>query len=66
MGTLALPTSGTVYLDTNSFIYSVERIDPYRAILDILWQAVSVGQFTVVTSSLSERNRHSPSVMVYW
>ncbi len=53
MGTLALPTSGTIYLDTNSFIYSVERIDPYRAILDILWQAVSVGQFTVVTSELT-------------
>jgi len=53
VGTLALPTSGTIYLDTNSFIYSVERIDPYRAILDILWQAVSVGQFTVVTSELT-------------
>ena len=53
MGVLALPTSGTVYLDTNSFIYSVERIDPYRAILDTLWQAVSVGQFTVVTSELT-------------
>ncbi len=50
MGTLTLPTSGTVYLDTNSFIYSIERIDPYRAVLDILWQAVSNGQFTVVTS----------------
>jgi len=50
VGTLTLPTSGTVYLDTNSFIYSIERIDPYRAVLDILWQAVSNGQFTVVTS----------------
>ncbi len=53
MGTLTLPTSGTVYLDTNSFIYSIERIDPYRAVLDILWQAVSNGQFTVVTSELT-------------
>jgi predicted nucleic acid-binding protein len=48
-----LPTSGTVYLDANSFIYSIERIDPYRAILDTLWQAVSIGQFTVVTSELT-------------
>jgi len=53
VGTLTLPTSGTVYLDTNSFIYSIERIDPYRAVLDILWQAVSNGQFTVVTSELT-------------
>ena len=53
MGTLALPTSGIVYLDTNSFIYSVERIDPYQAILNILWQVVANGQLTVVTSELT-------------
>lgn len=53
MGALALPASGTVYLDANGFIYSIERIDPYRALLDILWQTVSTGQITVVTSELS-------------
>lgn len=53
MGELILPTSGTVYLDTNSFIYSIERIDPYRRILDTLWKAVSIGQFMVVTSELT-------------
>ena len=53
MGELALPTSGTVYLDANCFIYSIERIDPFRAILDSIWQAVSVGQITVVTSELT-------------
>jgi predicted nucleic acid-binding protein len=53
MGTLALPTNGSVYLDANSFIDSVERIDPYRAILDTLWQAVSGGLCTVVTSELT-------------
>ncbi len=45
MGELTLPTSGTVYLDANSFIYSIERIDPYQDILNTLWQAVSTGQF---------------------
>ena len=34
MGSLVLPASGIVYLDANCFIYSVERIDPYQAILD--------------------------------
>ncbi|MEI8165151.1 MAG: hypothetical protein WCG26_02195 [Chloroflexales bacterium] len=29
MGTLALPTSGLVYLDTDALIYSVEKIAPY-------------------------------------
>ncbi len=53
MGGLALPTSGTVYLDANCFIYSIERIDPFRAILDTIWQAVSIGQITVVTSELT-------------
>ncbi len=53
MGSLVLPTSGIVYLDANCFIYSVERIDPYRAILDTLWQTVSGGQVKVVTSELT-------------
>ena len=53
MGTLELPASGKIYLDANCFIYSVERIDPYRAVLDTLWQAVSVGQIIVVTSELT-------------
>jgi predicted nucleic acid-binding protein len=53
VGELTLPTSGTVYLDANSFIYSIERIDPYRGVLDTLWQAVSLEQFTVVTSELT-------------
>ncbi len=33
MGGLALPEHGTVYLDANSIIYSVERIEPYRTVL---------------------------------
>jgi len=48
-----LPASGAVYLDANGFIYSVERIDPYRAMLDTLWQTVSTGQITVMTSELT-------------
>ena len=53
MGSLELPISGHIYLDTNCFIYSVERIDPYRAVLDTLWQAVSDGQLLVITSELT-------------
>jgi predicted nucleic acid-binding protein len=53
VGVLTLPESGTVYLDANGFIYSIERIDPYRSMLDTLWLTVSVGQVKVVTSELT-------------
>jgi len=53
VGVLTLPESGTVYLDANVFIYSIERIDPYRSMLDTLWLTVSTGQVTVVTSELT-------------
>lgn len=29
MGKLTLPSSGSVYVDTNALIYLVERIEPY-------------------------------------
>ena len=53
MGVLVLPASGSIYLDANGFIYSIERIGPYRAVLDTLWQTVSTRQITVVTSELT-------------
>ena len=33
MGTLTLPSSGHIYLDTSAIIYSVERIEPYFTLL---------------------------------
>ena len=53
MGVLTLPESGTVYLDANGFIYSIERIDPYRSLLDTLWLTVSTWKVKVVTSELT-------------
>nr|VFK79454.1 MAG: hypothetical protein BECKSD772D_GA0070982_105020 [Candidatus Kentron sp. SD] len=38
MGRLILPGDGPVYLDTNCFICSVERIEPYCSILEPVWQ----------------------------
>jgi len=52
MGSLALPSSGSVYLDANGFIYSVERIEPYRTLLEPLWLSARAGQFEVVSSEL--------------
>ena len=52
MGRLILPSSGSVYLDTNAVIYSVEKIDPYWTVLQPLWQAAQQGQFVVLSSEL--------------
>lgn len=53
MGTLTLPNSGPIYLDACGFIYSVERIEPYRSLMEPMWQQATSGQLTIVTSELS-------------
>jgi predicted nucleic acid-binding protein len=52
MGSLTLPLSGPVYLDANGFIYSVERIEPYRTLLEPMWLLARAGQFEIVSSEL--------------
>lgn len=53
MGKLILPAKGKIYFYANCFIYSIERIDPYREILDAIWQTVSTGEISVATSELT-------------
>lgn len=53
MGSLTLPARGPIYLDANGFIYSVERIEPYRTLLEPLWQQAQEGQFQIVSSELT-------------
>ena len=52
MGPLSLPTVGPVYLDANAFIYSVERIEPYRSLLDPVWTEAHAERFAIVSSDL--------------
>ncbi len=52
MGSLELPSTGPVYLDASAFIYSVERIEPYQALIEPMWQQAQAGQFTIVSSEL--------------
>lgn len=40
-------------MDANVFIYTVERIDPYRSLLDAFWQDVQRAHGAVATSELS-------------
>ncbi|MCL4872321.1 MAG: PIN domain-containing protein [Anaerolineae bacterium] len=38
MGTVSLPESGLIYLDTSPIIYAVEKIPPYDQLLQPLWK----------------------------
>lgn len=50
MGPLTLPLSGLVYLDASGLIYTVERIEPYRTLLEPMWQQAQDGNLTLVSS----------------
>ena len=53
MGLLTIPDGGPIYMDTCGFIYSVERIEPYRTLIESVWRRAKTGQFVIVTSELS-------------
>ena len=49
---MTLSVSGPVYLDASGFIYSVEHIEPYRAVLEPMLQQALNRQFTIARSDL--------------
>ena len=53
MGAVTLPDRGSIYMDACGFIYSVERIEPYRALMEPVWRRAQTGRFSIVTSELS-------------
>lgn len=53
MGSVTIPSSGLVYLDANSVIYSVEKVNPYDSILAPLWAAAGPSSFVLTTSTLT-------------
>ena len=50
MEPLVLPSTGLVYLDASGLIYSVERVEPYRTLLEPMWQEAQDGNLTIVSS----------------
>lgn len=52
MGTLTLPASGIVYVDTSPIIYSVEENAMYSQLLEPVWNALEAGHILVVSSEL--------------
>src|SRR5262249_25587905 len=53
MGTLTVPSSGLVCIDTMTLIYTVERYPAYWPILQPLWQAAQAGSIEIVSSELT-------------
>lgn len=52
MGSLTVPSSGLVYLDANSVIYSVEKHPTYEPLLLPVWQAAKAMTIEIVSSEL--------------
>ena len=50
MESLTLPLAGLIYLDASGLIYSVERVEPYRTLLEPMWQQAQDGNLTIVSS----------------
>lgn len=53
MGSLNLPTSGHVYLDTQCMIYTVERHPVYYPTLRSLWAAAQAGTIRILSSEIT-------------
>ncbi len=52
MGSLTLPATGQVYVETPILIYSVERHPIYGPLLDGFWQAAQTKLVTPISSAL--------------
>ena len=53
MGSIVLPAQGVPYVDTNGFIYTVELVAPYQALLEPLWQELRAQGRYALTSELT-------------
>jgi predicted nucleic acid-binding protein len=52
MGTLNIPASSLVYVDTSHVIYSVEKFPEYVPLLAPLWLKLQAGEIQIVSSEL--------------
>ena len=53
MGQLNLPSSATIYLDTQVIIYTVEANPNYYSLLQPLWLKFQIGEIELMTSELT-------------
>lgn len=53
MGTLNLPESSLVYVDTQIIIYSIEKFPNYSPVLESLWLELKAGKIKLISSELN-------------
>lgn len=53
MGTLNIPRSSLVYLDTSIIIYSVEKLSEYYSLLEPIWIKLKTREIEVITCELT-------------
>lgn len=53
MGPLTFPERGPIYLDATSLIYGIERVEPFRSVIEPLWEQARMGRYRLITSELS-------------
>jgi len=53
VGRLTSALAGSVYVDANILIYTVERVAPYVQMLDPLWQGLAAQNAQALTSELA-------------
>lgn len=52
MGTLNIPISSLVYVDTSTVIYSVEKFPEYLPLLAPIWLRLQAGEIEIISSEL--------------
>jgi predicted nucleic acid-binding protein len=53
VGSLNLPESSLIYLDTSAIIYSAERIPDYFSLLEPMWQKLQNDEIAIASSELT-------------
>jgi predicted nucleic acid-binding protein len=53
VGTINLPSSGVIYLDTAPIIYSVEKHHDYWVLMQPVWKAAQTKQIKIIVSELA-------------
>jgi predicted nucleic acid-binding protein len=53
VGTLTIPAAGSIYTDTQTLIYTVQRHPIYAPLCRPIWQAATVGQNRILSSDLA-------------
>ena len=52
MGTLNIPASSRLYVDTSIVIYSVEKFPEYLPLLEPMWLSLQAGEIEIISSDL--------------